>query len=148
MGQPESKILKVIPHIGHNTPSEHFVQAGCVPQLLKVRVPQSLQMAHLTVLRQPQWSHFPRRLGEVNDHLACFLLWLNRADRCVVSRLYSQTARHLGPNRVRCSISVTIRSRGGNTIGRLVWDRQAVEEGTRPSKAAVVRIECGTRSFC
>jgi len=36
---------------------------------------------------------------------------------------------------------------GGNHIGQLVWDPEAVEEGTRPGRAAVVRIECDPGGF-
>ena len=32
--------------------------------------------------------------------------------------------------------------------GQLVWDCGAVEKGTRPSAAPIIRIECGTCGFC
>jgi hypothetical protein len=37
---------------------------------------------------------------------------------------------------------------GGERNGELVWDCKAGEEGTRPSRATVVRAECGTHRFC
>ena len=36
----------------------------------------------------------------------------------------------------------------GVTNGELVWDCEAVEEGTRPSATETIRIECGTGNFC
>jgi len=38
--------------------------------------------------------------------------------------------------------------RGGNHIGQLVWDYEAVEEGARPRTTPVIGIERSTWGFC